>query len=145
MSAPCSILSRRKVKDLLALPSLYMVDTLFPKSSIATPRGIPESVVVRFLNEHGVGMPRVDYIPGLVDEKTVADGVTMDGEPVTVKDIRRWCSRHGYPLPHYRLSRNYRRFTPGVVEWWKSYINSGVYIDFRKYTIGAEPYLRKDA
>ena len=140
-----NILSRRKVKELLGLRSMSMVDFLFPKSTIATPRGIPEAVVVRFLNDHGVGMPKVDYIPGLVTEADIAKDVTLDGEPVTVADIRRWCGRKGYPIPHYRISRSIRRFTPGVLDWWHSYINSGVYVDRRRYSIGATPYLRKDA
>lgn len=136
---PPGLMSRRRVADALRLHDINMTYALFPAYA-AIGGSIPTAAVVGLLNQCGVGMPSVHEIPRLVTEDELAEGVEYDGEPMTVQRVRSLCRRRVYPIPHYRITRNTLRFTPGVLDWWRSFLNTGVYVDWRRYSIGAAPY-----
>lgn len=135
---------RKRVQQLLKLGNRAMAQ-IFPESVCPGGR-ISEEAVTNVLNAKAVKIMPVKYIPGLLTEdEFAAETHGEDGKPLTRMQIYRMCNRKRNPLPHYRLGVATRRFTPGVLEWYKSYENSGVYVDFRRYSPGAQPFVRKDA
>ena len=135
---------RKRVQQLLKLSNRAMAQ-IFPESICPGGR-ISEEAVCRVLNDKAVAIQPVHYIPGLLTEEEFAESIPgEDGKPLTRMQLYRMCNRKRNPLPHYRLGVATRRFTPGVMEWYRSYVGSGVYVDFRRYSPGAQPYVRKDA
>lgn len=134
------LLSRKRVAQLLDLPSSQKTYELFPADTWGN--DIPERELVSWLNERrGGGMPELamTMLPQLVSDRRLAreGAVLRDGKPASVRKLRSICKRALFPCPHFQLSERRFAFTPDAVEWWASQIRSGTYVNQRRYQLPA--------
>ena len=78
--------------------------------------------VVAYLNDHKASniADEFDCASPLLTERDVAPLLVVDGHPATPGQVRRFCRRSLFPIPHVRFSRSLVRFPPKAVEWWLS-------------------------
>jgi len=75
----------------------------------------------------------------LLTEQDVAPLLSVDGEPATVSQVRRFCNRRLFPIPHFAFGPKIKRFPKGAVEWWLSMLGSKVPVVRRRFHYGDKP------
>lgn len=73
----------------------------------------------------------------LLTEAQVAPLLQVDGHAATVSQVRRFCNRRVFPIPHFDFGAKIKRFPAGAVEWWLSLVGSGVPVVRRRFRYGA--------
>ena len=108
----------------------------FPGSENAARGVIDASAVAAFLNAHAVNISdRLRFPAPLLDEQDVAELLPVDGHPATENQVRRFCRRKLFPIPHFRFSTSVVRFPKGAVEWWQKMRGSSVPVGSRKFHV----------
>ena len=102
---------------------------------------VPAQAITDWLNSCRTNptMPELDEPIPLLSEEDVAPLVTVDGQPATVEQIRRFAKRRLFPIPAFKLSPKIVRFPYGAVQWWLSYLDSPIGVKYRRYCYGAAP------
>lgn len=86
--------------------------------------------VITFLDAHAVGIVGcLSSPPRLLSETDIAPLLPVDGHPATPAQIRRFCRRKPFPLPHFRFGATIYRFPFGAVEWWSKERRCSGYVD----------------
>lgn len=103
------------------------------------------SAVVAFLNENRSGnfADEFDCASPLLTEEDVAPLLVVDGRPATPAQVRRFCRRSLFPIPHVRFSRSLVRFPAGAVEWWLSPETRRKPVPARRFRLHALPAKRR--
>lgn len=115
----------------LAPSSFYRI---VPARSHELARGmIPVAWVVEYLNCCRVNLPELSAPMPLLSEKEVAPLFDIDGRPATPVQVRRFCRRSLFPIPHFDLGAGVKRFPPMAVEWWLSNVGSGTRVSSRRF------------
>ncbi len=92
----------------------------FPANENAARGIIDIASVADFLNKHAVNIGKPLHYPlPLLDETDVAPLLPVDGRPASENQVRRFCRRRLFPIPHYAFSKSVVRFPKGAVEWWQ--------------------------
>ena len=92
----------------------------FPAAENAARGVVSTQDVTDFLNGCAVNIANtLRYPVPLLDEQDVAPLLQVDGHPATDNQVRRFCRRRLFPIPHYRFSKSVVRFPRGAVEWWQ--------------------------
>lgn len=138
---PSSIDSRIAAR-LLGMPTSAFYRR-FPAAAFPARGIVRMSALADALREAAVGIAgRIDVPPRLLTEEEVAPLFPMglDGHPATVSQVRAFCRRRLFPVPHFDFGPKCKRFPEGAAEWWWSYLDSPVPVGSRVYRIGDAPY-----
>ena len=74
----------------------------------------------------------------LLSEQDVAPLLSVDGHAATVSQVRRFCNRRLFPIPHFDFGPKIKRFPKGAVEWWLDMLGSSVPVVRRRFRYGKE-------
>ena len=113
---------------------------LFPVEQTAG-GDIAEGALLDYLNRNRVASPYEllgEELAVLVRDTDAAKegAIIVNGKPASLRYIRGLCRRKHNPPPHFRIGANRVRFYPGALGWWASQINSGTYVNQRRYHYG---------
>lgn len=106
----------------------------FPAAGNAARGIIDIAAVTDYLNKHAVNIAKpLRYPLPLCDENDVASLLLVNGRPATENQVRRFCRRKLFPIPHYAFSKSVVRFPKGAVEWWQDAKTRRLPVGSRKF------------
>lgn len=150
MTTPCLIF--KKNSNLPQKTTVEVVQRLFQLSSNVFRRRFQGKItpvlgrvdvadIIPFLADHAVGIVGQLSCPlRLLSERDVGPLLPVDGHPATPAQVRRFCRRRTFPIPHFRFGTTIYRFPSGAVEWWINERRCGGYVASRQFDVGTPLY-----